>query len=191
MLVLVGLGNPGKEYEKTRHNAGFELIDVLAKKVPALTAQKPLKKFDAELVLTPHLTTVKPLTFMNDSGVPVRQVLNYYAQFKQEPRLALEQLYVAHDDLDIQLGAFKIQFGKGPKVHNGLLSLYQHLGSDQFWHVRLGVDNRAGDRSMPGHAYVLQQFRASEHTTFMTTLQEVSHQLQQTWENNAKDQTKR
>jgi PTH1 family peptidyl-tRNA hydrolase len=181
MVVLVGLGNPGKEYQKTRHNAGFELVNTLLTKLSPEAKPAPLNKFESELYLTPRCVLVKPQTYMNDSGTAVRQILNYYARFKQQPRLALEQLYVAHDDLDIPLGGYKIQFGKGPKVHNGLLSVYRHLGSDQFWHVRLGVDNRAGDRSLPGHVYVLQAFRPQERQTFATTLEEVSHQLQEDW----------
>lgn len=181
MIVLVGLGNPGKEYQNTRHNAGFNLVETLVAADKEISGAKPAKKFDSELWLGQVTILAKPQTYMNDSGVAVRQILNYFAHFKQQPRQALEHLYVAHDDLDIQLGAYKIQFGKGPKIHNGLLSIYRHLGSDQFWHVRLGVDNRAGDRSLPGHAYVLQPFRPAERETFTTTLAEVTQHLRQDW----------
>lgn len=164
MKIFVGLGNPGKKYEHTRHNVGFLALDSLFKQ--ANFHQAP--KFKALLdKIQPHkeiCLLLKPQTFMNDSGVSVQSLLNFY-KIKPQDKVGQKifpNLYIIHDDLDIIFGQYKIQFGKGPKIHHGLLSIYQHLGTDQFWHVRIGVDNRNGNRSMPGSNYVLSDFTKEE-----------------------------
>lgn len=135
MKLIVGLGNPGEKYKNNRHNVGFMVVDELAK------------------LNLPEVVLFKPQKFMNRSGVEVKklQVRN------------LQDLYVIHDDLDIELGKFKISFGKGPRVHNGLLSIYEQLGTKDFWHVRIGIDNRlkTGFKGT-GEEYVLQNFRPEE-----------------------------
>jgi len=168
MKLIVGLGNPGKEYEKSRHNIGFSVLEALASDLGVTFSLH--KKFAAEVAeINSQLWLVKPQNFMNDSGRSVRSILDFYKQ----PLESLSSLYVIHDDLDLELGSFKLQFGTGPKVHNGLLSLYRELGTEQFWHLRIGVDGRAGDRSMPGRNYVLQPFSATEQPL----LEQVSDQL--------------
>ena len=79
---------------------------------------------------------MKPQKFMNRSGLAV------VVAKKKHPKLKMENIYVVHDDLDIEIGRFKIAFGKGPRVHNGLQSIYEQLGTKDFWHVRIGIDNR-------------------------------------------------
>ncbi len=148
MKLIVGLGNPGSKYKDNRHNVGFMVVDELAK-----------------LNLT-DVVVFKPDTFMNRSGVAVKklQVRN------------LQDLYVVHDDLDIELGKFKISFGKGPKVHNGLKSIYEQLGTKDFWHVRVGIDNRMklGFKGT-GEEYVLQNFRPEEKVIINQVCQEIIH----------------
>lgn len=177
MLYIVGLGNPGKEYERSRHNAGWIVLDEIAERL-SLPPFSFNKKTHSNLVRSQAVTLVKPETYMNDSGRAVRAVFEYY-----ENGVALDELvkslYIVHDDLDLELGTYKIQLGTGPKVHNGLLSLYAHLQSEQFWHVRVGVDMRKGDRSMPGSAYVLQNFTAEEQTTLTDVAQNIATELVQ------------
>ncbi len=151
---LFGLGNPGREYQYTRHNVGFDVADFVVRQQNGHWQSSP--KLHAEVAKVDRLIVAKPQTFMNNSGQAVRAVIDYYD--KQH----LGEIFVAHDDLDIGLGTFKVQFGTGPKIHNGLSSIYQHLGTHDFWHIRIGVDGRKGDRSMPGHAYVLSQFSDDE-----------------------------
>lgn len=165
MRVIVGLGNPGKEYEQTRHNAGFMFVDALAKRLQL--PWKFEKKFTAQIAKgeiiyqgsTEDLCLIKPQTFMNNSGQAVRSVLDYFYPeiLTQEP----QHLVVAHDDLDLILGEYKLQ-KKGPKIHNGLLSLYQHLGFQDFWHLRLGIDTRHGERNIPPADYVLMKLSSAE-----------------------------
>jgi len=161
MLYVVGLGNPGLEYERTRHNVGWIVLDQLAAiwGAPVFSTNK---KFQAEVSRSDKRTLLKPLTFMNDSGLAVRATMAFYGDLDGQQPAEYQSLLVIHDDLDLELGHYKLQFGKGPKIHNGLNSLYDHLHTHNFWHLRVGVDTRQGDRSMPGRAYVLQRFPASE-----------------------------
>ncbi len=176
MTFLIGLGNPGLEYEKTRHNVGFVVIDELC-------AQLTEKPFTQESKSSPRLFSrvakvgdcilAQPQTFMNESGKAVRATLDFYQKDLLKEGGELKNLFVIHDDLDLALGSYKLHFAKGPKIHNGLQSIYDHLHTDQFWHVRVGVDGRGGVRSMPGHAYVLSQFTDSEKEVLTTILKEL------------------
>lgn len=151
MKVIVGLGNPGKQYADTRHNVGFRAIDayVIQLRMPEFSFKA---QFNAEIAKGADYIFIKPQTFVNNSGQAVRTVLDYFLNWNAA---SLDWLYVIHDDLDLVVGTFKLQLGTGPKEHNGLLSLYQHLGTKQFWHARIGIDGRAGDRSIPPDRYVL------------------------------------
>lgn len=178
----MGLGNPGKEYEQTRHNAGFAMVDYLAKKF-SLTLKFD-KKFQAEYVRTEiikngvaeDICLIKSMAFMNNSGVTLRAFLDYFFD-----EIITEDegnhLIVAHDDLDLELGQFKLQKGKGPKVHNGLDSIYKHLGHKDFWHLRLGVDSRKGNRNISPSNYVLMKMNQEEKDALEQVIIEVSSLL--------------
>jgi PTH1 family peptidyl-tRNA hydrolase len=153
MRLIVGLGNPGTKYAKTRHSVGYMAIDKLL----------------TEIGDRPDIVLVKPTTFMNDSGVAVREA------FKNS-NIKLSDLYIIHDDLDIPLGTYKIQLGKGPKTHKGLLSIYEKLGTKDFWHVRIGVENRA-DKNISGEAYTLMPFEPAEKEIINGVLDEVCKKL--------------
>lgn len=138
MKLIVGLGNSGSKYQNSRHNVGFLVVDELEK----------LNLKDVILF--------KPQKYMNRSGVEVKRWL------KNRKVPYLPYLYVIHDDLDIPLGKFKI-CQKGPKVHNGLKSIYEQLGIKDFWHVRIGIDNRQITNFRgTGEEYVLQSWRPEE-----------------------------
>jgi len=138
--LIISLGNPGEKYENTRHNAGHVLLDILLKK---------------KIISKDKYKIYKSIDFMNNSGVFVSQKLHYY-------KLKPENLLILHDDLDINIGGFKLQFAKGPKVHNGILSIEQHLKSDQFWRLRIGIENRPAERLEKGRNFVLNNFNAEE-----------------------------
>jgi PTH1 family peptidyl-tRNA hydrolase len=165
MKYIIGLGNPGSKYAQTRHNVGFWVVDALSQKLQISMQEK--SKLNAEIgrgsVNGEQFTLIKPLSFMNLSGQPVRAVIDFFQDITIAGKdRKLEELYVVFDDLDVEVGTSKVQFGKGPHGHNGLNSIYEHLGTQQFWHVRLGVDGRQGARSIPPDRYVLQQFAQSE-----------------------------
>mgnify|MGYP001612772367 CR=1 FL=1 len=146
MKLIIGLGNPGSKYIKNRHNAGHLFIDAIGSPAGSL-------QHDGVKVL-------KTNTFMNDSGRFVKSAIN-------NGQWAINDLYIVHDDLDIPLGQYKIQFGVGPKVHNGILSIENSLNSKDFWRIRIGVDNRKKDAIVSlqhdtGADYVLQDFTGEE-----------------------------
>ncbi|MBN1168563.1 aminoacyl-tRNA hydrolase [Candidatus Woesebacteria bacterium] len=155
MKVFIGLGNVGDKYEKTRHNVGFMVLDEY-KKINGFPDWSFVEKFKSSMIDTRKgLLLCKPQTMMNSSGEAVSLVMNYY---KIDPK----DLYVVHDDLDIKLGEFKVQKGKGPKEHKGLLSIYEQLGTEDLWHVRIGIDNRDNDNRISGEDYVLMNFGKDE-----------------------------
>jgi len=182
---IVGLGNPGHGYAKSRHNAGFMVADRLVSYQQA--GSRPVVNQDvweelsafgvhrADVVVDTkaiQVQVLKPQRFMNQSGPTLVGYWSYYwKQIWQNERASLtDRLWVIHDDLDIPIGQFKIQFGTGPKVHNGLLSLYQALGTNQFWHVRVGVDGRQGGRQQAGQEYVLGSFSSEERELMDETI---------------------
>jgi len=154
--LIVGLGNIGDEYVKTRHNAGFLFLDQLAKE--SFTFEKKFKASVSTLMIDEKkIILAKPHTMMNNSGLAVRLLADYY-------KLWPKNICIAHDDLDIHLGEFKLQYGKGPKIHNGILSIEKYLSSKSFWRTRIGVDNRSPEarKNIRGHAYVLGMFTNEE-----------------------------
>ena len=135
MKIVVGLGNPGDKYRNNRHNVVFMVIDKSFTVGSRQSAVRWESKFEALICKIGDILLVKPQTFMNNSGEAVQKIVNFY-------KIDLQDLYVIHDDLDIRLGEYKIQFGKGPKVHNGVSSIEQALGTKDFWRVRIGIDNK-------------------------------------------------
>jgi len=185
---VFGLGNPGEGYQKTRHNVGYQAIDYLTKKLtnqdfPSVSSDH--HKTKAAFYRTGEIFLAKSLTFMNETGEAVRGTLDYFdkdivASMKAgQPAGTADKpgLIVIYDDLDIPLGQWKLQFGKGPKVHNGLNSIRQLLGSDLFLHVRIGIDGRQGLRRQSGRVYVLTSFYGEELTQIADVLEAVSHAL--------------
>jgi PTH1 family peptidyl-tRNA hydrolase len=152
MKLFVGLGNPGKEYEQTRHNAGATFIDFLAKQNNVSFISK-FRSLYAEFQHNGEkVILLKPQTFMNASGSAVLECAKFY-------KIGVEDIIIAFDDLDIKQGDFKIQKGKYPKVHNGVNDILQKLSTDQFWFVRIGIDNRTEieRQFIAGRDYVLQK----------------------------------
>jgi len=153
MKAIVGLGNVGDRYRQTRHNVGFLALDKLAQ---IYNLQFSIyKKLHSEIAKNDELILAKPVTMMNSSGLAVKEITDHRS-------LITDHLYIVHDDLDLRLGEYKIQFGKGPKIHNGVNSIEESLGSSEFWRVRIGVDNRDPKNRTPGDVYVLQNFRSEE-----------------------------
>ena len=154
MKIIIGLGNPGRKYERTRHNAGFMAIDELARSLRFDLSQEKYHALvgrgrigDIETLLA------KPQTFMNESGRSVGAILRYtYA--------SPADLVVVHDELDLPLGAVRVKNGGGHGGHNGLRSLIEHLGTADFVRVRIGVGRP--DPGRDAADYVLSPFSADE-----------------------------
>ena len=128
--LVVGLGNPGREYARTRHNAGFMFADALAARLRATFAAE--SKFAGELAKAGELRILKPATYMNLSGRAVAAVARFFAI---EPGAIL----VAHDELDLPAGDAKLKFGGGHAGHNGLRDVVPQLGTADFWRLRIGI----------------------------------------------------
>lgn len=177
MKIIVGLGNPGLEYQNNRHNVGYQVVDSLARKrkIKFIVVKKCL----AELAKNDQLILVKAHTFMNESGKAVQAVLSYFKNQIKKQVNTYPDLIIIHDDLDLTLGNYKIQFAKGPKIHQGLQSIYQYLKTQQFWHIRIGVDSREGLRKQTGADYVLANFNQQEQKVIKNVILEVIKEIEQ------------
>jgi len=171
LQLIVGLGNPGKQYEQTRHNAGFLVIDKLAETLGA-SDFKFNKKFNAEIAEINNngdkLILVKPQTFMNNSGQAVRAIMDYYKLLpktlkiiKQKNTDLSDQLIVIHDDVDFELSNYKIQTNRSAGGHNGVQSIIDYLKTQNFTRVRIGV-NSGVKNNLPTDKFVLGNFSAVE-----------------------------
>jgi len=171
MRLVIGIGNPGKEYEKTRHNAGIVAIERLSEMMNS-DVWKKNEKVNAYLSFRKPLAILaKPTTFMNESGKTVKKISKY---FKFE---SVAEIVVIHDDLDLPLGSFKIQLGHGPMLHNGVNSVEKEFGSEWFLRVRLGIDNRNPELRIPGERYVLENFSEKELEVLKKTIEEAMGEL--------------
>ena len=133
MYVIAGLGNPGKEYESTRHNMGFRVLDILADKydIP-ITRKKHNALVGKGSIGGRQVMLVKPQTFMNDSGRSLSEILRYYD-------VAPEELIVVYDDMDLQPGSIRIRKKGSAGSHNGMRSIISHIGDEAFPRVRVGI----------------------------------------------------
>jgi len=140
LKLIVGLGNPGTEYARTRHNAGFQFVDELAQRHGASFRSEPRHR--AELarvrIADAELWLLKPMSYMNHSGDPVRSVASFY-------KLPLQSLLVAYDELDFPAGVVRLKHGGGAAGHNGMRDLIAQLG-DGFWRLRIGIGH-PGERA--------------------------------------------
>lgn len=157
MKLIVGLGNPGKQYENTRHNAGFLAINFFLRNRNAINCQS---KFNAQICEYHENGTkvlfVKPLSFMNLSGEVVREITSF---FKVD---VAKDLLVVHDEKDLPFGSIKEAFGSSSAGHNGVQNIIDQLGTRDFARVRIGVETRTADSSIPTDIFVLQSFDDSE-----------------------------
>jgi len=154
MWILVGLGNPGKEYEDNRHNVGFMVIDEIAREygLPAFKS-----KFEGEIVEgrigEEKVVLVKPMTYMNLSGQCVQKVARFY-------KVTPNRIVAFHDELDLAAGKMRVKKGGGAAGHNGLKSMDAHLNSQDYWRVRLGIGHPGDKDRVTGH--VLGDFSKAE-----------------------------
>src|SRR5258708_7303405 len=165
MKLIVGLGNPEERYAGTRHNLGFEVVDQLRRKLD-LGEWSLENKFKAEILKSADLMLIRPQTYMNNSGMAVSAVVNF---FKVTP----EDVVVIHDDLDLLLGKIKVRLGGGAAGHHGVESVINALG-DQFIRVRLGIGTTEGFLgehkrvSFNAEHFVLETFSPQEKSKVKT-----------------------
>ncbi len=178
MVTLIGLGNPGEKYANNRHNVGHLFIDYLLEQSQKETQPQKTKKSNLYVCyIFDKLSLCKTRTYMNESGKAIQKILQNKKSKIQDTRYKIQSLFVAHDDLDIPLGKFKIQKGVGPKLHNGIKSIEQYLHTKNFWRVRIGVDNRIPSKKIEGEKYVLSNFSSEEKDKLKAVFPILQNQL--------------
>jgi len=175
MRIIVGLGNPGEQYAKTRHNVGFMALDLLLGDIKWPES----KKFKALIYEQKGDLYIKPQSFMNESGKIVQALMSYYGLlpktiglFRKKDSDLSGELIVIHDDIDIELGKYKIATDSSSGGHNGLKSIINHLHTQKFKRIRIGVKNDLLRTKIPAEKFVLQNFQAEEKTIIEKTIKE-------------------
>lgn len=159
--AIFGLGNPGPKYEDTRHNAGFLVVDALAQRLPPADGApvgppefRHIRRLESDMLKAEGGYLLKPSTYMNDSGVAVSEVCRFY-------RIPIEQILVIYDDMDLSLGRLRFRASGSAGGHNGIKSIIQHLGTQDFPRLKVGIGRReAGQERVVGH--VLGKFSVEE-----------------------------
>ena len=168
MLLFVGLGNPTPDSENNRHNVGFKIIDSINKKF-SLSKQKP--KFKGLLTTgnigNKKVYAIKPLTFMNNSGICIRELIEYF-------KIDAEDVIVFHDDLDLEFGKIKAKFGGSSAGHNGIESIDKFIGKD-YSRVRIGIGKPKNSIEIAD--YVLQNFDEDEKLEIERISKEISESI--------------
>ncbi len=154
MKLIVGLGNPGKQYEETRHNVGFKVIDALSKKLNIPFNESKFRGlYGKGIVDGQKVMLLKPMTYMNLSGEAVRPIMDYYD-------IPTENLLVIYDELDLPVGKIRLRYKGSAGGHNGMKSIIQHLGTQEFNRIRIGIDRP--DPDYPVVDYVLGKFNRKD-----------------------------
>ncbi|MNK29082.1 Peptidyl-tRNA hydrolase [compost metagenome] len=170
MKWIVGLGNPGPNYEKTRHNIGFMALDALAARHGIAIKQSKCKAVIGEGNISgTKVALIKPMTYMNLSGESVRAFMDYY-------KVSLEDLIVVYDDLDTEIGRNRLRYQGSAGGHNGIKSIIQHTGSQVFNRIRMGIS-----RPQPGYPivdYVLAPFPKKEAELLQQSIDEAGDAIE-------------
>jgi PTH1 family peptidyl-tRNA hydrolase len=167
MLLIVGLGNPGKQYENTRHNIGFRVIDKLINDSGAKNVSK--SSFQGKLFKSSDTLFLKPTTYMNLSGNSVQTVKNFY-------KIELENIIVLHDDIDLGFSALRFKNGGGHGGHNGLRSIDAMIGKE-YNRVRMGVGKPEHKSQVAD--YVLSNFTADEEEVLTGWIEHTAHAVKE------------
>ncbi|WP_146139957.1 aminoacyl-tRNA hydrolase [Salsuginibacillus halophilus] len=167
MKIIAGLGNPGPKYERTRHNVGFDAVDVLADRLKVnLKEDKKSKAWIAEYRNgTEKIVLMQPTTMMNLSGEAVRPMMDYY-------NVAAEDVLIMYDDLDLTPGRIRLRQSGGHGGHNGMKSLIKHMNTQKFNRIRIGVGRPANGEAVTSH--VLGTFAPKERVLVDEAVQEAA-----------------
>ncbi len=175
MKIIAGLGNIGEKYESTRHNVGFmfidEVIKEIVKKLGKEVSTEESSKFKAEICKFSYegedFLLVKPTTFMNLSGESISKILNFY---KETP----ENLFVIYDDIDLPLGKIRIRNTGSAGTHNGIKSIIQHVGTEDFVRIRIGIESRgvSSPKQQDLSDFVLSRFKEEELSEVKKAIEE-------------------
>jgi PTH1 family peptidyl-tRNA hydrolase len=181
MKLIVGLGNPGKQYEKTRHNVGFMVLEQFFKDFSPEreTVWQDNEKFKSDIAeitwqrqnhsspTSEKVILAKPKTFMNNSGMAVKLLVDFY-------KIPSEDIWILHDDVDFPVGSMRIRLGGASAGHRGIMSIIDTIGTDQFWRFRMGI-GRPGESQHSGvEHYVLDTLSSQDHAKVREMLKHAS-----------------
>ncbi len=170
MHLIIGLGNPGTKYANHRHNIGFQIIDLLAKRHNLSFDKKEKKAKATKGMIGEHkVMLAKPQTYMNDSGIAVRGLVNFY-------KVPLSHLMIVVDDLDLPFGQMRLRPKGGSGGQNGIKSIIRELGQPEFARLRIGIGRPPG--RMDPAAYVLQNFSKQQETEMSILRQEAADAIE-------------
>ena len=165
MKLIVGLGNPGKEYERTRHNAGFDVMDEIARMASASITHKKFKALvDKVNIGGQSVLLMKPQTYMNNSGEAVRAAMDFYHLHPQD-------LLVIYDDMDLAVGRLRLRQKGSAGGHNGIKSIIAHIGTQTFDRIRVGIDK---DPRIPTVNWVLGKIRKEDMDAYLESVNEAA-----------------
>lgn len=175
MKLVVGLGNPGKEYAKTRHNMGFMIADEFIKtnNLPSFKKTEKLKAEISEGIIEGEKVIVcKPSTYMNNSGEAVQKISQFY-------KINPADIYVVYDDLDLPLGQIRLRKEGGAGTHNGMKSVVEQLGTTQFPRLRIGIECRgeSSPKQQETVSFVLSEFNETQQEELKTALNKANNAL--------------
>jgi peptidyl-tRNA hydrolase, PTH1 family len=173
MKLIIGLGNPDKKYQNTRHNLGQKIIIDYVNKFYK-TSLKKKTNLSSKIYETGQGTNkiifAIPTEYMNNSGLTVQKIANFY-------KITPQNIYIVHDDLDLSVGEYKIQFDRGPAGHNGIKSIIENLNTQQFNRIRIGIDKP--QNNIPTEDYVLKPFLKEEKDKIENITTEIFSEITQ------------
>jgi len=168
--LIIGLGNPGQAYKNTYHNIGMLFLDYLLKQ---FTNQKlnfqSMKNFSF-IKIAKNLIIAKPGTFMNESGQAAKEILKYF-------NIKPENTIIIHDDSDLELGNYKIEFNRGAAGHKGVESVINSIGSKLFWRIRIGVRAKNEITRKKAEEFILKKIKKDELEELMTVFEKINQNL--------------
>lgn len=171
MKLIVGLGNPGREYEKTRHNVGFMFLDWYAKTKGIIIDKEKFNGLYTDFIYQKEkIILLKPLSYMNLSGEVIRKFVDFY-------KISVSDILIIHDDLDLNIGNFKIKGSGRSGGHNGLKNIEQHLNTQNYKRLKIGISN---DKTSDTKDYVLGKFQDEEQKILIDLSQHINKIIDET-----------
>lgn len=171
MILIIGLGNPGLKFKNTRHNLGFKIVNII-KKESNFSVWQNKKNLKAKIsqgeINNQKIILAKPQTFMNSSGQAARHLINFY-------KIPLENLWIIHDDLDLELGKIRIKKDSGSAGHKGIQSIINELGTKNFNRLKIGIGPKPA--KIDTKKFVLQKFSKNEKEILEETKEESTQVL--------------
>lgn len=167
MKLFFGLGNPGKQYQNTRHNLGHKIIRDYVETLHATSLSNKPKLNSALIEIDKNIFAIST-GYMNESGIALQKVAAFY-------KISPENIYIIHDDLDLPVGEWRLQFDRGPAGHNGVKSVIENLGTQAFWRIRVGIGKSEFDNA---EEYVLKPFFKEEKMLISETLDKILTEIE-------------